>query len=269
MAKVLTDDKYYKAIANLIRQVVGGTQAYRPDELEENLIAASEARFNHGYADGEAAGIVAGREAQNKEFWDKYFEGVENAGRMYTFSGTSWNTNTFYPTQDIPLGTGTFFYFSYYYSAFSLTDRLNECGVKLLAADNGAQIFQNAWFTEIPEIDLSQITSLAQTFNGARMLKTIEGLILKEAGTNTFDRTFRNCSALQEIKSITGKIGRSVDFGDCTKFTYETIMRIIGALMDYSETNTGAYTLTLGSTNLAKLTDEEKAIATGKGWNLA
>ena len=32
---------------------------------------------------------------------------------------------------------------------------------------------------------------------------------------------------------------------------------------------TSSTTLTLGSTNLAKLTAEDKAIATGKGWTLA
>lgn len=36
-----------------------------------------------------------------------------------------------------------------------------------------------------------------------------------------------------------------------------------------SKTPTTTYTLTLGSTNLAKLTDEQKAIATQKGWSLA
>ena len=35
------------------------------------------------------------------------------------------------------------------------------------------------------------------------------------------------------------------------------------------QTVTSTKTLTLGSTNLAKLTDEEKQIATNKGWTLA
>lgn len=34
------------------------------------------------------------------------------------------------------------------------------------------------------------------------------------------------------------------------------------------ESNAGK-TLTLGATNLAKLTDEQKAVATNKGWTLA
>jgi hypothetical protein len=47
-------------------------------------------------------------------------------------------------------------------------------------------------------------------------------------------------------------------------------MSIINTLNDYSTyTGTTVFKVTLGSTNLAKLTDAEKAIATEKGWTLA
>ena len=49
------------------------------------------------------------------------------------------------------------------------------------------------------------------------------------------------------------------------KLTHDSIMVIINGL----QTVTTTQTLTLGSTNLAKLTDEEKKIATDKGWTLA
>ena len=42
-------------------------------------------------------------------------------------------------------------------------------------------------------------------------------------------------------------------------------MVVINGLQTVTETQT----LTLGSTNLDKLTEEEKQIATGKGWTLA
>ena len=49
-----------------------------------------------------------------------------------------------------------------------------------------------------------------------------------------------------------------------TKFTREALVEIIGNLAEVTSTQT----LTMGSTNLAKLTDDDKAVATGKGWTL-
>ena len=47
-----------------------------------------------------------------------------------------------------------------------------------------------------------------------------------------------------------------------------TMVNLFGNLKDVS-TDTNTYTVSIGSTNLAKLTDEQKAIATGKGWILS
>ena len=45
------------------------------------------------------------------------------------------------------------------------------------------------------------------------------------------------------------------------------MVNIINALVDRSSTS--SYTLNLGSTNLAKLSPEQKAIATNKNWILS
>ena len=52
--------------------------------------------------------------------------------------------------------------------------------------------------------------------------------------------------------------------------TVDGIMNIINNLYDFaSEGNTDTHTVQLGSTNLAKLTDEQIAIATNKGWTVS
>lgn len=58
-----------------------------------------------------------------------------------------------------------------------------------------------------------------------------------------------------------------------TMLSYDTLVRVLNALYDYSESEE-THTLTLGSNplgnnNLLRLTDEDKAIATNKGWTLA
>ena len=67
-----------------------------------------------------------------------------------------------------------------------------------------------------------------------------------------------------------------LDLSYCTKLTYESLMNVINNLYDLNLTYNVAgggtlYTqqLVLGSTNLAKLTSEEIAIATNKGWTVS
>ena len=78
--------------------------------------------------------------------------------------------------------------------------------------------------------------------------------------TNCFD----GCFALE---TVTGNpnFKVSLSLSSCTKLTHDSLMVIINGL----QTVTSKQTLTLGSTNLAKLTDAEKKIATDKGWTLA
>ena len=52
-----------------------------------------------------------------------------------------------------------------------------------------------------------------------------------------------------------------------TNITVDSMVAMFNSLKDL--TSETAKTLTLGSTNLAKLTDEQKAIATNKNWTLA
>ena len=81
---------------------------------------------------------------------------------------------------------------------------------------------------------------------------------------NDADSMFSYCSALTDIN---GDLALKVSFAlsDCTKLTHQSLMNVLNSIQTVSATKT----LTLGSTNLAKLTDEEKAIATEKGWTLA
>ena len=75
---------------------------------------------------------------------------------------------------------------------------------------------------------------------------------------------FYGCSALT---TITGNpnFKSSLGLSTTTQLTHDSIMVVINGL----QTVTTSQTLTLGTTNLANLTDEEKKVATDKGWTLA
>ena len=81
--------------------------------------------------------------------------------------------------------------------------------------------------------------------------------------TNTVN-CFQACFSLV---NITGNPNFKVSFSlsGSTKLTHDSIMVVLTGL----KTVTTAQTLKLGTTNLAKLTDDEKKVATDKGWTLA
>lgn len=95
---------------------------------------------------------------------------------------------------------------------------------------------------------------------------------------------FANCTSLTNFKSFKN-LGKGftrktdnyydINFSMCINLTHESLMDIINNLYDlnltYNVANGGTLyrqKLNLGATNLAKLTAEEIAIATNKGWNV-
>ena len=78
---------------------------------------------------------------------------------------------------------------------------------------------------------------------------------------------FINCSNLTNVTLGSGFNCNGLDLSPSTKYSVDTLVAMLTALAD--RTGQTAYTLTLGATNLAKLSDAQKAIATDKNWTLA
>ena len=75
---------------------------------------------------------------------------------------------------------------------------------------------------------------------------------------------FRNCFNLIDLVGFTG-LKTNLDLYSCSQLTHDSLMNVINEAADVTAS---PKTLTLGATNLNKLTDDEKAIATNKGWTL-
>ena len=112
----------------------------------------------------------------------------------------------------------------------------------------------------IPQLDTSKVTSMYQTFRFCNSLETIPQLDV--SNVEDFYEAFRNCSKLKTFL-MTG-MKANFDISYSTKFEESDLVTILNNLATVTSTKT----LTMGATNLAKLTDEEKAIATNKGWTL-
>ena len=108
--------------------------------------------------------------------------------------------------------------------------------------------------------DTSNVTTMVSMFNSCSNLTTIPQLDT----SNVIDmyNIFSSCSRLTEIHMTGMKV--SFDVSASTKFTREALVEII----NNCATVTSTQTLKMGSTNLAKLTEEDKQIATNKGWKL-
>ena len=115
--------------------------------------------------------------------------------------------------------------------------------------------------TTIPQLDTSKVTTMRNMFYQCSKLTSIPHLDVSNVSNLT--NVFESCSSLKEIHMTGMKV--SFYIGSSTKFTESALVEILNNLA----TVTSTQRLTMGSTNLAKLTDEEKAIATNKGWTLS
>lgn len=102
-------------------------------------------------------------------------------------------------------------------------------------------------------------------FVSGASIKTINKLNLEKcAGSNLFYQT----TSLTSIKEVLNIKNSGFSINQASKLNHDTLLRFLNALYDYSSEG-GTHTITFGTTNLAKLTDDEKAIGTTKGWTLS
>ena len=116
--------------------------------------------------------------------------------------------------------------------------------------------------TTVPQFDTSNVTNMYSMFYYCSNLTSVPQFDISKV---TFMADiFYGCSSLEAIHMI--NINANLDISSSTKFTREALLEIIGNLKAQTS---GSKKLTMGATNLAKLTEEDKAIATNKGWTLA
>lgn len=215
----------------------------------------------------------SGKKTRDKEWWSTYLAPMRNGNPSnYAFAGPSWNGNTFYPTEDIvpkENASNMFNRFSWNASGISRIDldkRLKDCGVVLDISNVSAvqAMFSYAFITRVPILNCNstRYTSLTDLFNNAKYLVTIDEIIIRNDGTNTFSDAFTGCTALKNVK-FTGVIGRSISFSDCP-LSVESLKSIITCLKDYTGGSEYSYTLTLKSSAFSAL-DAEGATAEYNG----
>lgn len=132
--------------------------------------------------------------------------------------------------------------------------------------------------TEIPELDTSNVITMWYMFFKCTSLTTVPMLDASKI-INVYNM-FNNCSSLVTLGGLKN-LGMSyptnwidnvseatLNLSDSPLLTHDSLMNVINNLYDIKSKGVKTQTLKLGNTNKAKLTAEEIAIATNKGWNV-
>lgn len=281
----------FKAIADKIREKTGSTNPIKPidfvnkiDEVYEAGIASvppsTEDRYDEGYADG--------KENTLHNFFHSLQDGGKRTNYYYAFA--YMNSRDFYPIYNIsPTSNQANHIFRYFNNVtgvenedknFDLAQRLQELGIVLdfSQCTGTAQLcFGYARIFRIPECDFSNCTVVDRVFYSITNLERIDKVI---GGPNTsfystYGTAFYKLSNLKYIR-FGGTIGgaSNIDLSgspllEVECFTNENGDGLFDCLADKSSDTAQTWTCTIGATNLEKLTDAQKAIATEKGWTLA
>lgn len=224
-------------------------------------------------AENEQKVYDAGKKAEYDAFWDAYQNKGKRTNYSYAFYGYNqtsnpWNDVTFKPKYNMKLSARTNYMF-YMAKITNLKQILEDLGVEfslVSGCDNVSRMFAYSDITHVPKLVVpSTVTNFSEVFYASYDLVEAE---FEFSEKTKYTAAFLSCEKLQKL-IITGTIGQNgFDVAGSPKLTEESLLSILNALKDYSS-STSSWVCTLGTTNLEKLTDEQKAIATEKGWTLA
>lgn len=121
--------------------------------------------------------------------------------------------------------------------------------------------------TTISLPELPNVTSMYFCFEGCALLTSIS--LPELPNVEIMNSCFSHCYSLESL--TIGAMGTSLTnlsnwyLSSCTKLSVDSLVNVLNALPTFAD---GSHTCTIGSTNLAKLSAEQIAIATAKNWTL-
>lgn len=127
----------------------------------------------------------------------------------------------------------------------------------------------------IKGLNTRNCTNLSSTFGYCNSLSILENIDISKVDKKP-SNCFKECCCLGKFTCVSGQtlpttgnnLVMDYDFSYCS-FNHEAIVELINSLPNKPSTNNNTYKLIVtNNRGVKKLTDEEKAVATNKGWTL-
>ena len=168
-----------------------------------------------------------------------------------------------------------------------LSQMFNDCRslqtIPLLDTSNATNFYACFWsnlaLVTVPQLNTNKSTNMNYMFNDCRSLQTIP--LLNANNVTTMSGMFTNCYSLKNFGGLQN-IGQAylttqpanyndykLDLSSCTKLTHDSLINVINNLYDIATKGVKTQKLVLGSTNISKLSADEIAIATNKGFSVS
>lgn len=236
-------------------------------------VAVNGARYEgeqSGYKIGYDVGYGNGKQAEYDTFWDSFQDGGTRTAYAYAFYQVYWNDTNFKPKYDMcPTNASDMFANS---SITDLKGILERQGVELDLSKSTSVLrlcHGMALNTRFGVLDISSATDIRNIFYNCPDLVSVDKVVFSETTGSTYSTTpFTGATNLEEIR-CEGVLWFDVSFQWCSRLTRDSLLSIISVLKDYSGDTSGTtHTLSIGSYNRAKLTDDEIFVAENKGWTV-
>ena len=255
-----------------------------------SLISDSCTKFNNMFTSSSYLQNAPQLNTQNGIEFADMFSGCSNLANFpelnfskgTTFSSTFTRCTKITNVPDVDFGNGTNFGYTFntcsaletvgvlqtgkgtnFANMFAYCSKLKTVnGLDMSSATNVQSVFSNCPLLEsVPELNLGKVIYVQSLFYGCSALKNIGGV--KDLGKGYTSKSANNTSYRLTLSYS-------------PLLTYESLMNVMNDVYDlnltYNVANGGRlYTqqLQIGSTNMAKLSAEEIAIATNKGWTVS
>ena len=200
-----------------------------------------EIGFTNGKAEGLTEGIEQGKADERNAFWSQLQNNGNARNYIYLFCSNRFSDETYNPIYTI----------------------------KTSGSTTGNYMFQDNTLitdTKVP-IDVTSVSQLNFTFDGATALETIRELIVNE--NTTYSNTFRNTIALKNL-TMGGTIGNTLTLS-YSPLSKESIISVISHLSDNVVSKTVSFKKTAVNTAFGSATNEEwlTLVATKPNWTIS